>query len=256
MVELDPRHSHASLWARASLAHELGHTLLYDLGQRPPAPLTSLRVGDADLEWLCWQIGRALLIPAEWLCDQVGRYPIPGQNGFSLRAVDKLARAFAVPWELMAARLVEDLGLWPCVMMQFALLQGARIGGKTTEEPSWRLKWQTMPEDGTEELFLPLGRRVQGKMRFPRAKGALESFIAQRVDEAEDGAAFDCDVPRQAMGVSALGNLGKFLRGKTGTDDIRASCLVRKPEQSSTLGSWRNTIPSAYMLLSWPLASG
>jgi Zn-dependent peptidase ImmA (M78 family) len=59
MVNLNSDHSDTR--KRATLAHEIGHSLFYDISKLPPKRV--YRNIDSKEEWICWDFARSLLLP-------------------------------------------------------------------------------------------------------------------------------------------------------------------------------------------------
>lgn len=253
VAEFAPSPKSSAPWLRFRLAHEVAHTFFYDIRHSPPVPLIHLEAGNRDLEWLCSYFAKCLLVPTAWLRKEIDCYPTPGSRQFSLDVLRRLQKTFSVPWRLIADRLVEDLGWWNCVLLQFVESRESGSEPREDHETSWRLKWQTIPQEGTEELFIPIGRRIDGSMKFPRAKGALRKFIVECVQTAPDRSTFERRIPKRVLNTSATGNLGKFLSELLSTDELHAYCSVRIPPQVGFLDSGGLPEPSSSVLFCFPL---
>lgn len=177
------------LWRRFWIAHEVAHTLLYDLHGWPPERQLVFRPGDPDLEWFCSYLAKSLLMPEGLLADELAVRPDPGASAFRLTDLQMLSRRFAVPWRILGERLVEDCCLWTCALL---LLQGYSFPGRS----EWRLEWQALPAACRDRWFVPIGRRqATGQMAFPRARRKASEFLTSlsRSDTSVDvGAARVC----------------------------------------------------------------
>lgn len=220
VVELSPTRKYPAPWFRFNLAHEMAHTLFYNIESWPPLRTIYVEPGNRDLEWLCWLVARCLLIPADWLRRQIESYPKLGSKKFSIKVLYQLEQDFAVPWQIVAERLIQDLGLWNCILLKFTLSRNfSESFGE--EKRFWHLNWQMIPVKGTDELFIPVGRRIEGKMKFPRAKGVLAKFLSNCIQSGEKEPFFSQSMNYKVLSTSTTGNLGKFLSEKLGSNEVR-----------------------------------
>jgi len=99
---------------RGVLAHELGHTFLFDLSQTPPKMYNSQTLGPEwrNVEGPAYEIGRQILLPEACLTAQeYGRTP-------SIENLYELRRIFRASSYILSRRLVHDLHLWDvCVLI-------------------------------------------------------------------------------------------------------------------------------------------
>jgi hypothetical protein len=93
-VELTPRE-------RFVVAHELAHTLFFDLAKDPPSLLQTSTDGPA-LEKVCDEVASQLLVPSWVLRDRLRRL-----ERISAEMVTDLAREFAVSVQVMVRRLAK-----------------------------------------------------------------------------------------------------------------------------------------------------
>jgi len=237
-----PRSSHG-FWSRFALAHEIAHTLFYDIRNWPPVRLIYLEPGNRDLEWLCGYFAKCLFVPDIWLRNIIECYPRLGSEGFSLTVLDQLEKTFSVPWRIVAERLVEDLLLWNCIILQFTMSSETGKSSDEKTKPVWRLDWRTIPsEEETETLFIPVGRRMkEGIMKFPRAKGAIAELIGECVQSGQNTPAFQRKIPCKIFNSQTTGNLGKFLSEILGSHEILVyiHCKGSSQEQIFDCGQTR-----------------
>lgn len=116
---------------RVTLAHEVAHTLFYNIAHWPPTDLARVEAGNPHLEWVCWYIARSLLAPATWLAGALEAMARPDGSAFSLRSLRLLEEQFEIPLKTLAQRLVVDLRWWPCASARLSLGSNGR----------WRQSW-------------------------------------------------------------------------------------------------------------------
>jgi hypothetical protein len=226
--------SQGSFWHQFALAHEIAHTFFYDIRNWPPVHLIYLEPGNRDLEWLCGYFAKCLFAPASWLRNQMKCYPQLGSEGFSLTVLDQLEKTFAVPWQIVAERIVEDLQLWNCIILQFTKCSETGKFSCERTKSVWRLNWQTIPSEGTENLFVPVGRRMKdGTMKFPRAKGVITMLIEECIQNGKNSRTYKRKIPSQILNSQTTGNLGKFLSGLLGSHEVTVyiHCRMLSQEQ-------------------------
>lgn len=253
-AELFLPHKSRGFWNRFALAHEIAHTFFYDLREWPPTPLSYLEPGNRDLEWLCGYLGKCLMLPASWLRHQIEHYPKLGSKEFSPSVLELLGKTFSAPVQVVAERLVEDLGLWDCILLQFTMFGEVTRSSEKDWRSAWRLNWHTAAPDRTERLFIPVGRRMQdGVMKFPRAKGAIRRLIDDCMHNHQDGRFIAQKVHWKCLNASTTGNLGKFLHEALEADAIPVHVAVR----TSLAKSMFDWIPSgdgaATLVMCFPL---
>lgn len=115
---------------RSVLAHEIGHTFLFDTTESPPRMRTR---GSAGQEWRnvegpSYEIGRQILVPSYWL-KKLAKEP-------SLSNFIQLKKIFQTTNHLLARRIVQDLKVWDvCVMVGTAdppeFTQGGKFRGQS-----------------------------------------------------------------------------------------------------------------------------
>lgn len=91
---------------RGVIAHELGHTFLFDISQSPPRAYytPSVKPEWRDVEGPAYEVGRQILLPEQWL----KRY----KKEPSILAFYQLRNIFKASKYILARRLVQDLLLW------------------------------------------------------------------------------------------------------------------------------------------------
>ena len=98
---------------RSVIAHELGHTFLFDIENKPIKPYLQLSWSTKErwrsVEGLAWQIGRQILVPKVLLRKYCCSDPC-------VKLFEKLRKIFNVTTDVMARRLIHDLKLWDVFM--------------------------------------------------------------------------------------------------------------------------------------------
>lgn len=98
---------------RSVMAHELGHTFLFDIHSNPIKPYSQLKWSTKerwkDVEGLAWQIGRQILVPKLLLKKYC-------HSDSCVMLFEKLRRIFNVTTHIMARRVIHDLKLWDVFM--------------------------------------------------------------------------------------------------------------------------------------------
>lgn len=115
-VRLNSNHSHVR--NRATLAHEIGHTLFYDTSKLPPRKIYTSN--DSKEEWMCWDFARFLLMP-EWSISEIKYEEKP-----DLKLICKTANALEVSVEILLKRIRWDFKLWE----DFTIFVGNFVNGK------------------------------------------------------------------------------------------------------------------------------
>jgi hypothetical protein len=91
---------------RSTLAHELGHTFLYDLSKNIPEPyFEPSKTINWEIEGFVYEIARSILMPAELLRKYATNKP-------SVKRFIWLQKKFRVSSNFLARRLIKDLILW------------------------------------------------------------------------------------------------------------------------------------------------
>lgn len=110
--------NHSDVRNRATLAHEIGHTLFYDTSKSPPRKIYTS--DDSKEEWICWDFASFLLIP-EWSILEIKYEEKP-----DLKLICKTANALEVSVELFLRRIRWDFNLWE----DFTIFVGNFVNGK------------------------------------------------------------------------------------------------------------------------------
>ncbi|MCD4704772.1 ImmA/IrrE family metallo-endopeptidase [bacterium] len=90
---------------RTTLAHEIGHTLFFDISVMPPKRMITYSKSE---EWLCYDFGRCLLMPSEFVKKYVSIYK---QTPTPQKIID-LTNLFEVSKNVLLMRITRDFQLW------------------------------------------------------------------------------------------------------------------------------------------------
>lgn len=246
-IELDIRVARpGTLDNRMILAHEIAHTVFYDLEATPPTPRVALSPGDVVLERACRQIALRLLVPKAWLLSSIANQPTPGQGNFDLRILDSLALQCRVATGSIAERLIEHLAVWQVVMLIF------HKRNDSNGRLSWRLVRTFCPKGGLTGLYLPNPSQTStGETKFPRARGRLSALL-DNIDENDNTETTSREIPVTELAGATTGNLSSFLARMSGSL-VSAKSIVYRPRQQPFLES--KQIESS-ITLCFPLANG
>lgn len=251
VVKLARLRATAALWSRWTLAHEIAHTFLYDITQSPPRSLVYVGSGNPKLEWLCRCLSRSLLMPEGWVAHMLANGANSPTPTITLHVLDEMERRFGVPWTIVAERIVEDLGLWRCILLQFvAEASGNDLLVEAGHRREWRLCWSTASASSSGQLYLPRGRREQTGMRFPRAKGQVRMLVEDIMRTESVGSSFTRAINLSQLAGPTVGNLGTYLANQIGADTINAVGLLKIGERRRLSGGYSEG-PS--LVLAFPL---
>lgn len=99
---------------RATIAHEIGHTLFYDTNRSPSSRILRYRAPtprEDKEEWIAWDFARELLLPRDMFLEELhSKMPSP-----SAPRIVELARKIEVSVDLFCRRAICGLNYWdPC----------------------------------------------------------------------------------------------------------------------------------------------
>ncbi|MCK5125534.1 MAG: hypothetical protein KAR42_04700 [candidate division Zixibacteria bacterium] len=234
---------------RFVIAHEIAHTFLYDISTWPPTPHIKHSISVNDIEWFCDYLARSLLIPRQSIENIVSKSAKPGSDDFSLRLLRDLSEVCKLYWKIVARRLVEDLSLWKCVLLQFELLYLKKDPNKQYTFPSWRLVWHTKSPETEGDLFIPYGRFDSGIKKYPRVTGKLECVLYDIIDRAESNCYINMQIPSNVFVSSALGNLKSFIISILKKSELRADIVVNVAANRDMFKSQFHYLPNSKILL-------
>lgn len=96
---------------RVTIAHELGHTLFFDILASPPSRLPKMLAAPNSQdkeEWLCYDFARELLMPRLIFLRLLQyKYKAP-----SIEAINKMSQIFQVAPEVICWRVFRDFRMW------------------------------------------------------------------------------------------------------------------------------------------------
>jgi len=224
VVDITPTSAKEIGWDRVVLAHEVAHSLLYDVSSWPPKSLVSYRAGHWELEAICSYFARCLLVPKVWLIGALRDISREAATMNRLKSLDLLAKRFNVPWRLLAKRLVEDLECLDCVILKFSCSALRNSGGSGEPKPDWRLTWCAVPPYLRESVYIPFGRKVHGKRKCPRVKGRISRVIGECTTRSLFNEFFTLEVGAEELVSSTTGGLGKFISTELGLKRVELHC--------------------------------
>lgn len=104
IVNLNYRHSDTR--KRATLAHEIGHSLFYDISKSPPRKVYG--INDPTEEWICWDFARSLLMPRLSILEFLSQY----KETPKAQLIYDTARKYEVSVDILLRRIRRDFGFW------------------------------------------------------------------------------------------------------------------------------------------------
>lgn len=90
---------------RTTLAHEIGHTFLFDLKEEPPKPYCQSDGLSWKEEGVAYEIGRRILLPKESVKNYLSNNP-------SLHSFLEVMEEFQVTADVLARSIFHDYGMW------------------------------------------------------------------------------------------------------------------------------------------------
>lgn len=104
IVNLNSKHSDAR--KRATLAHEIGHSLFYDTSKSPPKKVYSYN--DSEEEWICWDFARSLLLPRFFMTEFLSN----NRETPKPQIISDGANDFKVSVDMLLKRIRWDFKCW------------------------------------------------------------------------------------------------------------------------------------------------
>ena len=193
---------------RFTLAHEIGHTIFFDLnGPMPHRMLSGAR--PEEEEAFCNMFASELLMPGDWIFSALEKGSDDARYRCPPIVIQNLAETFQVSRRAMARRLVEDLGVLQGIAMGARWL-GAR--GDLSQGPlgnwTWRLSWAATSPNVADALYLPSAQK-RPRLKLPALEDVYKAGVAKCLE-----------VPPGAV---RLGNLRKILNEHAAVGE--ATCI-------------------------------
>lgn len=188
---------------RFTVAHEVGHTLFFDLTQSPPRRTLHSQTPEEE-EFFCDVFASELLMPVEAMRNHVERRR-DNEAESPAASIRHLAEAFRVSAETAARRLIEDLEILNGIALGARWLPGGGVGGsRRRTPPDWRLAWWAASSELAKDTYLPAASS-RPKVRLKSVDGVYRQGrgIWRPTDVTEAG----------------LGNLRAVIR-KKGHDEV------------------------------------
>lgn len=149
IIQLKPS---ADTRRRFSLAHEIAHTLLYDIGSTVPNKLFHDVKPDEE-EVFCNMVAAELLMPTNLVLE---RFRKASQNQTNqIKLIRIMASTFRVSIETMSRRIIEELNLLKGIILACRWLPKPADSEKPEQLFDWRLTWWTATRDLFETLYIP-----------------------------------------------------------------------------------------------------
>jgi len=144
---------------RFTLAHELGHTIFYDLDSSPPRRMLH---GEAprDEESFCNLVASEILMPADMVGPHIQKHHPKDIGASPITTIVGLAEVFKVSAGAMARRLVEDLEVLDGIALGCRWLP--KVASSNNSTPlgwAWRLSWWAASPAVIGPLYLPAASR-------------------------------------------------------------------------------------------------
>ena len=152
---------------RFLIAHEIGHTYLFDTSKRFISPKLSIGTSSLQQEFLANFIGRCILIPKGLLLDKL-HHEIKDFSVFN-----SLTIYFQVPYKILLTRIFVDCNLLP----NMAIFRFVKFYG----EEKWRLFEHFVPEriKYNKKYYVPqknFNTDIPFKKRFPSCSAELSDY--------------------------------------------------------------------------------
>ena len=249
IIEMTPHRKHNTYWGRFVIAHEIAHTLFYDIDQEPPKNLVQRNINNYDLEWLCSYIARNILVPkqcAQDFLDKSKNY----EKAFSLNTLIQFERKFRVPRRIMAERLIEDLNFSNCIILQFQKTQN-RNNTNGRKEIIWILKWHVRPRIDVFNLYIPWNKKTETYTKSPKVCEPLLNFIINTFSKNQHEKIFKEYVDADTFKCRTTGNLNKLLHLVYGSSTFQVQVLSSSVGKQEVFeyGNFDYLAPASHLLM-------
>lgn len=218
---------------RFTMAHEIAHTIFYDLSASPPQRLLH-GARTKEEESFCSILASELLMPSEFVKVELIKLNTSDDNISPITLLRRLASIFRVSLEAMTRRVIEDIQLLNGVVLGLRWLPGVlKSASIEPTGPAWRLRWWAASPTIIEPLYLPAVSR-RPKLVLDVIEDTFSASKHQKV--------------RLEINTIKLGNLKKILNqalyGLT-TVDVWAQSIQSKGLQFDASAD-SNASPSDY----------
>lgn len=155
----------SSVRRRNVIAHEIGHTFMYDLDGLPPKPFLPSDFSWKYIEGPAYEIGRHVLVPDAWLIER--------NHDVSLENFIVLLSLFQVSNDVLARRLIHDLELWDAILIvnphmvlntdmksaSSAIFRGRSFRSLKLKQHKEEILEMVRKTDGLSERIMPIGKK-------------------------------------------------------------------------------------------------
>lgn len=144
---------------RFTLAHEIAHTVFYDLESSSPKRLLH-GARTKEEEYFCNMLAAEILMPFWMIEGELKKFRAGNEDTSPVLLFQQLARIFKVSLEAMIRRVVEDLQIYKAVVLSTRWLPGVEktLVNKRTA-PTWRLWWWAASPKVSKVLYIPPANR-------------------------------------------------------------------------------------------------
>ena len=140
---------------RFTLAHEIAHTVFYDLESSPPKRLLHGARAKEE-EHFCNMLAAEVLMPSWMIEDECNKFMVGNEYTSPITLFRQLARTFRVSLEALTRRVVEDLQTYKGIVLSTRWLPSVKstIINKRSG-PTWRLWWWAASPEVSKALYIP-----------------------------------------------------------------------------------------------------
>jgi hypothetical protein len=186
---------------RFTVAHELGHTLFYDVTSSPPLKQIPSSFQSKAEESLCNDFARELLIPYSYLSAFQDRY-MNAPEIQRIQLLEQICRECAVAREAVAFHLIRNVCWWDAILVFAGFMGKAGPGSKDGE--AWRVLWSWHPPSLDGNLYIP-GYSRNGARAYPKLR-------LKQVEDLVDSKGEEFQILRLAARAFRLGSLASFVQ--------------------------------------------
>jgi Zn-dependent peptidase ImmA (M78 family) len=185
-----------------TLAHELGHTVFYDLQTKRPTRMVD-GIAPSEEEAFCDVFASELVLPRRQLYSVMNQIAARGDVKSPLEYIRILANDFEVSTEVVGRRMVEDLAILHGALVGLRWLPKSEDTVESWDSWAWRVAWRAISSDLAKvHYFPPVQKRP--KARMPLVE---DSFSGRRAVHSRIGISM---VRFGSLG-KALGSLGSAM---------------------------------------------